>query len=298
MAALAIAQLLRIPNVFTAFADIALAAFVAGYLTEQPATFFLLLAASGCLYCSGMAWNDIFDRKHDAESRAVRPIPSGRIALRTAIVTAAGLMSVGIVLPGIACEWRVEISYHNSFFVALSLASLILLYDSWLKRTHLGPVAMGGCRALNILFGLSGGSVALEVAAHLAGTIGVYIVGVTAFARTEERTSRRGPLFRAWLVILVGMVLGLTLPAHLPEGSTPSYTIYLLIAWACWINWHLKRAVDEPKPDLVQSAVKQCILGLIVFDAILATAFVGWPGLLIVLLLLPARWLGQWVYST
>jgi hypothetical protein len=31
---------------------------------------------------------------------------------------------------------------------------------------------------------------------------------------------------------------------------------------------------------------------------VLATAFVGAWGLLILLLLLPARWLGKWVYST
>lgn len=298
MAALALAQLLRIPNVFTAFADIVLAAFAAGYLAEQTGTFLLLVAASGCLYCSGMAWNDIFDRKHDAESRAFRPIPSGRIALRTAAMIAVGLMIAGIVLAGIACQWRVEISHHNSLFVATSLAFMILLYDAWLKKTPVGPIAMGGCRALNILLGLSGGSVSPEVATHLAATIGIYIVGVTAFARTEERTSRRGPLIRAWFTILLGMLLGLSVPTHLPEGSAPPYTIYLLIAWACWVNSHLIQAVDVPKPIMVQTAVKQCILGLIVFDAILATMFVGWPGLLIVLLLLPARWLGQWVYST
>ena len=44
---LAYAQLLRIPNVFTAFADIAMAACAAGYLLEEPLVFVALLAASG-----------------------------------------------------------------------------------------------------------------------------------------------------------------------------------------------------------------------------------------------------------
>jgi 4-hydroxybenzoate polyprenyltransferase len=44
--------------------------------------------------------------------------------------------------------------------------------------------------------------------------------------------------------------------------------------------------------------VKTCILGLIGLDAILAFAVVGWPGLLILLLLPPALLLGRWVYST
>ena len=46
------------------------------------------------------------------------------------------------------------------------------------------------------------------------------------------------------------------------------------------------------------AAVKRAILGLVVLDAVLATAFVGLPGLAILLLLPPAMLLGKWVYST
>jgi 4-hydroxybenzoate polyprenyltransferase len=48
----------------------------------------------------------------------------------------------------------------------------------------------------------------------------------------------------------------------------------------------------------VQTAVKRCVLGLAALDAVLATAFVGVPGLLLLLLLPPALALGKWVYST
>ena len=37
--------------------------------------------------------------------------------------------------------------------VAALLATAILLYDAWLKRTPLGPLAMGACRMLNVLLG-------------------------------------------------------------------------------------------------------------------------------------------------
>jgi 4-hydroxybenzoate polyprenyltransferase len=33
-------------------------------------------------------------------------------------------------------------------------------------------------------------------------------------------------------------------------------------------------------------------------DALLAVAFVGIPGLILLFLLLPAVWLGKWVYAT
>ena len=44
--------------------------------------------------------------------------------------------------------------------------------------------------------------------------------------------------------------------------------------------------------------MKQTVLGIIGLDAVLATAISGTYGLLILLLLPPALWLGRRVYST
>ena len=54
------AQLVRIPNVFTAVADIALAALVTGSLPGQFLPFVLLALASGCLYCAGEVEGNAF----------------------------------------------------------------------------------------------------------------------------------------------------------------------------------------------------------------------------------------------
>jgi len=56
--------------------------------------------------------------------------------------------------------------------------------------------------------------------------------------------------------------------------------------------------VASPGPREVQAAVKRCVLGLVALDAVLAAAFVGLPGLAILLLLPPALVIGKWVYST
>jgi 4-hydroxybenzoate polyprenyltransferase len=98
---LAYAQLVRLPNVFTAMADIALAALVTGALPGQLVEFVLLLVASSCLYCSGMVWNDFFDLEQDKRERPFRPLPAGRISLRAA----AGLGTV-LMLAGLAGCWR------------------------------------------------------------------------------------------------------------------------------------------------------------------------------------------------
>src|SRR4051794_15800867 len=86
------ARLLRVPNVFTAVADIALAGLVGGAPTATCTGFLLLALASACLYCSGMAWNDFFDVEQDMRERPYRPLPSGQVTPGTAWKLAAALM--------------------------------------------------------------------------------------------------------------------------------------------------------------------------------------------------------------
>ena len=304
---LAFAQLLRIPNVFTAFADICMAGAATGAITERPEAFGLVLLASGCLYLGGMVWNDVFDRAEDAKVRGFRPIPSGRVSVRTAVVLGIVLMAAGIGLAWVASQefapnrkgtWS---GRHVPVNVAVLLAVAILLYDAWLKRTPVGPVGMGLCRFLNVFLGLSAtGFPGLPepFAFHLAAVIGVYIVGVTWFARTEEAASNRRQLVLAACVMLAAVGLAVAVPVHLPVGSSPWFFPYLLVGFGFIVGVPVVRAIDRPQPKFVQAAVKRSILGLVVLDAVLATAFVGLPGLLILLLLLPAAWLGKWVYST
>ncbi len=66
-------ELVRVPNVFTAMADILLGFLFTHRGLEPFGPFVLLLAASSMLYLSGMVLNDYFDREQDARER-----PTGR----------------------------------------------------------------------------------------------------------------------------------------------------------------------------------------------------------------------------
>jgi len=299
---LAYAQLLRIPNVFTAFADISMAGCAAGYIADRPGVFALLLLASGCLYLGGMVLNDVFDRREDAKARPFRPIPSGRVGVLTAVLLGSTLLAVGV---GLAAVASIVVGPAEPpvtpLVVGAALALCVLLYDGYLKRTPAGPVGMGLCRFLNVLLGLSGGrpgALPDWLVPHLAAVVGVYIVGVTWFARTEEGESNRRQLAAAALVILAALGLAITAPAHLPPGTVPFYYPYLVVVFGFYVGSAVTEAVRRPGPKEVQAAVKRCILGLVALDAVLATAFAGAGGLLVLLLLLPARRLGKWVYST
>ncbi|OWK40318.1 UbiA family prenyltransferase [Fimbriiglobus ruber] len=298
------AQLLRLPNVFTAFADICMAAAATGLLVDRPGTFALVLLASGCLYLGGMVSNDFFDRAEDARLRPFRPIPSGRVSPRRALAVAVALLAAGFVLALIASEGMfVAGGWPTPALVAAGLIVAIVLYNRWLKHTPIGPIGMGLCRFLNVLLGVSAagvGAVSDELAFHLAGVVGLYIVGVTWFARTEEAESNRLQLRLAAGVMALAAFAALMVPGHFGEGKapTPMYFSYLVVAFGFVVGVPLVRAIRQPSPKLVQAAVKQSIFGLVLLDAALAVAFVGWPGLTIILLLLPATWLGKWVYST
>jgi 4-hydroxybenzoate polyprenyltransferase len=289
--ALVFARLVRLPNVFTAVADIALAAVVTG-LEHLEFAYLVLAAASACLYCSGMVWNDYFDIEQDARERAFRPLPSGQISPPTARALASGLMFVGCILAFL-------VNWVAGAFAA-ALAAAVVLYDRWLKRTAFGPVGMALCRFLNVLLGFaaSGSHVDFGLQLHLAAVVGVYVAGVTWFARREAAISQPAHLRSAAAAMAAALALALPVSLHVLPGTGSPLFPYLLVAFGFVIGVPVTRAIAKPEPPRVQAAVKRSVLGIIGLDALLATAISGTYGLLILLLLPPAMWLGRKIYST
>lgn len=275
---LAYMQLVRLPTVFTAMADIVL-----GYVLthrfiigpdgwDNPAKFCGLLIASCCLYLAGMVFNDVFDRKQDAEERPARPIPSGRVPLLSAVILGAVLMIAGVAAAA-TVTWV-------SLQVAGLLVVAILLYDGMLKRTPLAPLAMGLCRALNVLLGASdqlfwtppGLLVRPQTAAAIG--LGLYIVGVTLFARTEAKTSSRPPLVLAQFVLNSGIAVLAWLMCAWPVfdwppvGRTP-VALAMLGVVAFTLNRRAIAAIIDPSPQKVQTTIKVMLLSYVMLDGAL-----------------------------
>jgi hypothetical protein len=307
------AQLLRIPNVFTAMADIALAALATGSLPSRVFCFAMLLLASSCLYCAGMVWNDYFDYEVDLKERPFRPLPSQRVTRPAAARLGLALLAAGLFFAALS---GIRAGGYNSapLVIAATLTAAIFLYDGWMKRVFVGPICMGLCRFLNVLLGLT---IAVEGLPAwgpvLALVVGGYIVGVTWFARLEAGVSRRLELAAAALVMATALALALFLPilgkqlgrsdpataaAFLAGDLGHVLFPYLLVAYCFYVGLPVAKAIQRPWPAHVQTAVKRAVLGLTALDAVLATALAGTPGLLILLLLPPSLLLGKWVYST
>jgi 4-hydroxybenzoate polyprenyltransferase len=308
---LAYFQLVRLPNVFTAIADVAMGFFVTHGIIQlgsfDPSlltTFFLLTCASACLYMAGMALNDVFDREIDRLERPERPIPSGRVSLSGARGLGFGLLAIGVFL-GLVLSLT-ELDYRPAL-VAVGLAAAVVAYDSVIKRTPLGPLGMGLCRFLNVLLGMSLSPTAWNTWNYVvAGGIGLYIVGVTWFARTEARASNRLSLLLATVVGAAGIALLAIFPRFAPEDGLiavirddPTRWQTLWVFLGVLIGWRCLWAIVDPRPFLVQRAVRQCIFSLIMLDAVVTYAMCGFgPAVLILVLLLPTMFLGQFIYST
>src|SRR5207253_11394205 len=140
------------------------------------------------------------------------PLPSNRITRGSAARLGALLLEAGIVCAVLAGLH--EDGYHfGPVVVAVLLFAAILLYDSWLKRTFLGPVSMGLCRFLNVLLVLTVATGGIPWWGFvLALVVATYIVGVTWFARKEAHVSKELELAAGALVMLAALPLALFLP--------------------------------------------------------------------------------------
>jgi 4-hydroxybenzoate polyprenyltransferase len=189
--------------------------------------------------------------------------------------------------------------------VATLLAGAVVAYDAAAKRTPAGPIVMGACRMLNVLLGMSVADDSWQ-AVHwiVAGGVGLYVVGVTLFARTEARTSARWQLALGLVILLGGIALLSSTPEWATGDEWPAIRVpeRWFVFWGLiglLIAWRAARAVIEPRPMYVQLAVRNCIFALVILDAatVLAVQDRLWA-LAILALLAPTLVLGRWIYST
>lgn len=299
-------ELVRLPNAFTAVADVAAGYWLATGKLQWgfPAT--ALALASGSLYSAGIVFNDVRDMETDRRERPHRPLPSGRITKTSAIRLAMGLSILAVAL-AFAAGLLGDNGYAGDRgpsgawlpgLVAVGLLMAILLYDFALKGTLFGPVSMGLCRGLNLLMGMSvagwfaDGTRALVLIAMIC-----YIASVTYFGRDEAGGGTTFRLATGGFFLLGSIVfLGVAL---VPQLAGDFFVSMLWAVMLVHFGRMAYRTVTNPSPRQVQSAMKTFILGIIVFDATIGAAAVGGlGGVCILALFIPALWLGRWVYST
>ncbi|MBL6712331.1 prenyltransferase [bacterium] len=277
-------RLLRLPNHATAVADV-----LAGWLLiarpetvgVPPAGFWAAAVASLLLYAAGMVLNDVFDQDIDAVERPERPLPSGQIAPAAAALVgwlaAAGGVAAGVIAAVLTGRAAVAV-------VVVALATAVYLYDRYAKSTAAGPFVMGSCRSLNWLLGMTaaGGPTVVAEALPAAG-MGIYVAGITLYARFEATQSSRRWLSMSATVMALGLLtasgyavwlVGQGGSAWLARAGLENW----LLLWGVLAASVLYRAVlgiITPVPALVQRAVGNAIMTIITLDAALVLAACG-----------------------
>lgn len=254
--------LARPANVVTAMADVLAGTAVAGSAVGLPG----LLLSTVALYAGGVMLNDVFDAALDARERPERPIPRGRVSRAGAAALGRWLLVVGVVAAGLVSA--------ASLAIAAAIAATVLLYDAWAKHRPLsGPMAMGACRGLNLLLGVSAVPGALGVSWPLMLVPVAYIAAITAISRGEVHGGERCV---GWLAAgLVGAVL-VALTALGLAGSQAPWAVLPFVALLAWrVLPPFTAAARNPRPERVGAAVRAGVLSLILLDAALAAAFAG-----------------------
>jgi len=273
-------ELVRLPGIFTAHADICAAFIIAGPTAGRVGAFILLLLATSCFFSAGMALNDYFDTETDSRERPERPIPSGRVQRQSAQVLGIILLAAGAGFAYLAGP--------RPFTVSIGLVLAILLYDGLLKDLFIGPLVMASCRYLNFLMGLS--------IAPFSGWIfiplitAVYIFGVTTLSRRETKGGRSIPHIGG--ATLCTASVPLTIGLLYLHGILPFFSGWCLsVVLSIYLIMKILNLLSNHTPENYQQAMKVLLLSIILLDTVIAAAGAGvFPAAFILLLYLPARY--------
>jgi 4-hydroxybenzoate polyprenyltransferase len=302
------AELVRVPNLFTAPPDVLLGAALAAAAGPGVSVGGVagLAVASMLLYAAGTALNDAFDADRDAAERPERPIPSGRIPRRTGFALGGLLLVSGVAAAGLAAGAVGSV-------VALAVAGGIVLYDGALKGGVVGFATMGAVRGLNVLLGTTAGalvgssttaasvssataaSAPSATAAGVVLAVAAYIAAVTFMASHETESGNRGAVLVAvGGAALAGVALLLALVVLRPGPVETATALALGVGFLAWTGRALRGAYRNPVPGTIGPAVGTCILALVVLDAAFAAAVgVTWA-VAILAFLVPAVGLKRW----
>ena len=279
-------QILRPANVVTAVSDvwagISLAVLFSGLAFPAISQVLIISVASMFLYAGGVVFNDVFDVEIDKRERPDRPIPSGNLSLKNAIGIGVFCFLMGAILSATQ-GW-------TAFFIALSIAVMCLLYNGVFKHHFItGPIAMGACRALNLLLGFSVLTLPYGNFYILAFPI-IYIAAITNISRGEVYGNNR----KAILVSIILYACVLLSMFYLSFSFQKLWALPFIVFFGGFVLYPAFKALKTAIPKDIQNAVKMGVLGLIIMNAAwVAIGYsMGWA-FITLLLLAVSIWLSS-----
>lgn len=289
--------LIRFPNLFTLPSNVTLGFVQLSTLSKiETWNILVLVIISILLYTVGIVLNDYFDINIDRRDRPNRPLPSGRISTRRALIFILLATGAAIVLSALMSTYTV--------IITSIILITILAYDYRLKNTIYGCFTVATSRVFNVTLGFSpyiltivGNYEALVRVIVISVCIFVYVSTITYLSKFEVGTSNRNVnIFTGLLPIsLIPLIAGLfTIMGFFRLDLFLNLTIFISIIIHTFMSW--RRSLE---PNKIGKVVRNLLLSIIVLDSVFMSGTLGFEyGLLIMLMLAPAMLFSKKYYVT
>jgi 4-hydroxybenzoate polyprenyltransferase len=256
-----------------------LAAIAAKTAIPPPSHVLLFFIGAFVMRGCGCTWNDIVDRRIDAQVARTRsrPIPSGQVSLTGAVVFLALQALIGLVV----------LLQFNGFAIATGIASLAIVaaYPFFKRITYWPQVVLGLAFSWGALMGWAAAFGRLDLPALLlyAGSI-AWVIGYDTIYAHQDREDDAlvglkstallfGARTRPMLAVFYSAAVILIAAAGWSAGVGVLFALGLA-AFAAHLAWQIWR-LDVNDPDRCLALFKSNRdAGLILFAAILLDA--GW----------------------
>ncbi|MHC4169676.1 MAG: UbiA family prenyltransferase [Planctomycetota bacterium] len=220
------AELARISNLPTCWTNVLTGCAIGSVAGSNPVALspvVILAIIISMFYMGGMALNDLIDARIDRKQRPDRPIASGRISPRAALIFIATLFAIAAIL--------LLIRFPHCIYLAVLLAAMIVLYDVTHKRFVCSVAFMASCRALIYIicaYGVFADSTKefWVNTATASSVLALYIALVTLVARSESKQQIDN---RRWFSIAMMFLVPAAFALSLPTTIYPCLIAVILL---------------------------------------------------------------------
>ncbi|MDW0221607.1 MAG: UbiA family prenyltransferase [Nitrososphaeraceae archaeon] len=289
--------LVRLPNLFTlpsnilvGMATVSLLAFTLTSFSQ----FLLLVTISVLLYCVGIVLNDLYDFDIDKKERPNRPLPSGKISRRSAIVLVAIFSTLALIL-------SLQVSF-STLVISSILFSVIFGYDKYLKNTYAGPFTIASARVMNILLGTSVSLRSVDSYSQIVTLTFVLIITfvyvslIGFISRYEVHGFSDNTKLLLPPAIVATVISSIILFTLMGFFKLESLIILSLFSFIMIISFSRIYRRDSGR---TQQIVRNMILSIIVLDSTFLTGIIGIElGLVVLTLMAPLLVLANKMYMT
>lgn len=289
--------LIRLPNLFTLPSNILVGFAIASSLTLTITSLvqvLLLVTISILLYCVGLVLNDLFDYNIDKKERPDRPLASGKISRKIAIV----LVTIFSV---IALGLSILVSVPT-FGISLVLIALIFGYDKYLKNTQAGPFTIAAARVMNVALGTSANLNAIDsfpqfvILVFVLTITFVYVSLIGFISKYEVQGFSENIKLYLIRVVIAGIISSITLFTFIGFFK---YESLIILALFLFIMTKAVYRIQNKDSKGIQQCIQKMIMSIIVLDSTYLSGIIGLAvGLAVLLLIAPLLIMSRKMYMT